>query len=30
MAMVFGGGPSLGASATLLLDALNEFEKDFD
>lgn len=29
IAMVFGGGPSLGASATLLLDALNEFEKDF-
>jgi hypothetical protein len=27
--MVFGGGPTLGASATLLLDALSEFEKDF-
>jgi AhpD family alkylhydroperoxidase len=29
MAMVFGGGPSLASSATLLLNALNEFEKDF-
>jgi len=27
MAMVFGGGPVLGSSATLLLDCLNEFEK---
>lgn len=26
MAMVFGGGPSLGSSATLLLDALDAFE----
>ncbi len=25
MAMVFGGGPVLGSSATLLLDCLNEF-----
>lgn len=25
MAMVFGGGPSLGASATLLLDSLDAF-----
>jgi AhpD family alkylhydroperoxidase len=29
MAMAFGGGPTLGASASLLLDALDEFEKDF-
>lgn len=29
MSMVFGGGPSLGASATLLVEALNEFENDF-
>lgn len=29
MAMVFGGGPTLGASASLLLAALDEFEKDF-
>ena len=29
MAMVFGGGPSLAAAATLLVDALDEFEKDF-
>lgn len=29
VSMVFGGGPTLGASATLLLDALSEFEKDF-
>jgi AhpD family alkylhydroperoxidase len=29
MAMVFGGGPSLGASASLLLGCLDEFEKDF-
>ena len=29
MAMIFGGGPTLGASASLLLDALDEFEKDF-
>jgi AhpD family alkylhydroperoxidase len=29
IAMVFGGGPSLAASATLLLEALDEFEKDF-
>jgi AhpD family alkylhydroperoxidase len=28
MAMVFGGGPSLGASASLLLDALDAFEAD--
>ena len=28
MAMVFGGGPSLGASATLLIEALDEFAKD--
>jgi AhpD family alkylhydroperoxidase len=28
IAMVFGGGPTLAASATLLIDALNEFEKD--
>ena len=27
MGMVFGGGPSLAASATLLLDALDEFSK---
>jgi AhpD family alkylhydroperoxidase len=29
IAMVFGGGPSLAASATLLVNALDEFEKDF-
>lgn len=29
IAMVFGGGPSLAASATLLIEALDEFEKDF-
>jgi AhpD family alkylhydroperoxidase len=29
ISMVFGGGPTLGASATLLIDCLNEFEKDF-
>lgn len=29
MAMVFGGGPSLASSATLLIEALDEFEKDF-
>lgn len=29
MAMVFGGGPVLASSATLLLEALDEFEKDF-
>jgi AhpD family alkylhydroperoxidase len=29
IAMVFGGGPSLAASATLLMEALDEFEKDF-
>lgn len=28
MAMVFGGGPSLASSATLLLECLDEFEKD--
>ena len=28
MSMVFGGGPSLGASASLLLDALDAFEQD--
>ncbi len=28
-AMVFGGGPTLGATASLLLQALEEFEKDF-
>ncbi len=27
MAIVFGGGPVLASSATLLLDCLNEFEK---
>ncbi len=27
MAMVFGGGPVLGSSATLLLECLDEFEK---
>ena len=27
MAMVFGGGPTLASSATVLLDALNEFSK---
>lgn len=27
IAMVFGGGPTLAASATLLIDALDEFEK---
>lgn len=27
MAMVFGGGPVLASSATLLLDCLNTFEK---
>lgn len=27
MAMVFGGGPVLGSSATLLLQCLDEFEK---
>lgn len=27
MGIVFGGGPSLAASATLLLDALDEFSK---
>lgn len=27
MAMVFGGGPVLGSSATLLLDCLDEFAK---
>ena len=30
LAMVFGGGPSLGVSATLLIEALDEFENDFD
>ncbi|MFH2219290.1 MAG: carboxymuconolactone decarboxylase family protein [Pseudomonadota bacterium] len=29
IAMVFGGGFSLAASATLLIEALDEFEKDF-
>lgn len=28
MAMVFGGGPSLASAATLLIEALDEFEKD--
>jgi len=28
MAMVFGGGPVLGSSATLLLDCLDEFAKE--
>lgn len=27
MAMVFGGGPALASSATLLLDAIDEFDK---
>ena len=27
MSMVFGGGPALASSATLLLDALDEFDK---
>ena len=27
MAMVFGGGPTLASSATILLDAINEFGK---
>ena len=27
MAMVFGGGPVLGSSATLLLDCLDEFDR---
>lgn len=27
MAMVFGGGPVLGSSATLLLECLDEFEE---
>lgn len=29
VAIMFGGGPVLGASASLLISALNEFEKDF-
>ena len=29
VAMTFGGGPTLGASASLLVDALDEFQKDF-
>jgi len=29
MSMVFGGGPSLASSATLLIEALDTFEKDF-
>jgi AhpD family alkylhydroperoxidase len=27
MALVFGGGPALGSSATLLLDCLDEFDR---
>ena len=29
MAMVFGGGPTLGAAATVLTEALDEFAADF-
>lgn len=29
VAIMLGGGPVLGASASLLVSALNEFEKDF-
>lgn len=29
VAIMLGGGPVLGASASLLISALNEFEKDF-
>lgn len=29
IAMVFGGGPTLAAAATLLTEALDEFENDF-
>lgn len=29
VAMVFGGGPSFGVTASLLLASLDEFEKDF-
>lgn len=29
VAMIFGGGPTLGASATLVLESLDEFEPDF-
>ncbi len=29
VALTLGGGPSLGASASLLVDALNEFQNDF-
>lgn len=28
VAMTFGGGPTVGASASLLLDALDEFDSD--
>lgn len=30
MSMIFGGGPSLASSATLLIKALDTFEKDFE
>ncbi len=29
VAVAFGGGPSMAYSATLILDAIDEFEKDF-
>lgn len=29
VAITFGGGPSMAYSSTYVLDALNEFEKDF-
>lgn len=29
VSLTFGGGPSLGATASLVLAAINEFEKDF-
>jgi len=29
MAMVFGGGPTLASAATVLVEALDELEKDF-
>lgn len=29
VSVAFGGGPSMAYSSTILLDSLNEFEKDF-
>ena len=30
IAVAFGGGPSMAYSVTTLMDAVNEFEHDFD